>query len=70
MAVTQRFALQRPSPSLPGEWVCASCEAPITEASGYTADPQPGVEREATPAAEMTHLASCGEVGPAVAAQG
>lgn len=69
MAVTQRFVLKRPSPALPGEWVCAGCEAPITEASGFTADPQPGVEREAAPAAEMSHSASCGEVGPASGAQ-
>jgi hypothetical protein len=69
MGVTQRFALQRPNPNLPGEWVCAGCEAPITEASGYSADPTPGTEREAAPAAEMTHGAGCPEVGPASAAQ-
>jgi hypothetical protein len=63
MAVTQRFALQRPSPNLPGEWVCAGCEAPIAEASGYSSDPAPGTEREAVPAAEMTHSEDCPEVG-------
>jgi hypothetical protein len=69
MGVTQRFTLQRPNPNLPGEWVCAGCEAPIAEASGFVADPTPGIEREAAPAAEMSHRDGCGEVGAAGTAQ-
>jgi hypothetical protein len=70
MAVTQQFVLQRPSPNLPGEYVCAGCEAPITMPPDWEPDPAPGTERSAAPAAQMTHGAGCPEVGEPGVPQG
>jgi hypothetical protein len=51
---TQRFKLRETIPGLPGEWVCAGCEQPMTMG-------EPGGESPAA-AAEIDHKAGCPEV--------
>jgi hypothetical protein len=54
MALTQHFILKSPGPGLPGEWVCANCEAPMEETV-------PGGDAPVDSVA-MTHAAHCPEV--------
>ena len=69
MGLTQRFVLKRPNPNLPGEWVCAGCEAPIAEPAEDSMEVPAGAERKVAAAAEMTHSDDCTEVGMAGAQQ-
>lgn len=61
MALTQQFVLFAPSPGLPAEWVCAGCQAPMTEVPPTGDNPVDAVT--------MNHSEQCPEIAAMQAQQ-